>query len=150
MNYKNIIKLLNIFLPVLIGCLVYLCLRNDSFIIKLEQSCYLFYKLRQVCYIEFYPKTSTGIFIKYHLSDFCWAYSLGWTGLLVIEPCAKSILISSFICIFNEYFQLLPFINATFDFIDLFVYELGILISFLVYKLLKIKKFNEFKKTRFC
>jgi len=90
-------------------------------------------ELRSWIYVGFQPASLWGIFFKYHLTDFLWAYSLCWTTVYGGKRLAPRILFAVAFCTFMEVIQIFPFMHATFDWWDILTQLIGVLLASLIY-----------------
>ena len=114
---------INIYIPLFCGCVIYFFFKQDDVLRKFENYVPLLGLLRNIFFIEFYPKTMLGIFFMNHLCDFLWAYSLNWACILSRRDIIKGSLMALVFCAINEFIQLTPYISASFDWLDL-LYEI--------------------------
>ena len=117
MKRKIVFWIANIFIPLLIGGVVYILFRPDTYF-----SQYIFNKLNFIPVIDSEP-TLIIKFIKYYLCDILWAYSLTFAVLFVFQNETNRFIASLSICIvfemITEFVQLWNLIPGTFDFVDM-------------------------------
>ncbi len=114
---------LNIVLPLITGTLLYVLFRPDTIISG------LIYKiLKQELYLNA-PRSYFTDFVRNHLCDILWAYSLTNTVALIFHSERNRNLKPLIICatfeIFLELMQKAKFITGTFDLLDI-IFEISI------------------------
>lgn len=124
---------INIYLPLLCGCLIYFFFKQDVVLRKFEIFFPLFGWLRENLYITFVPESVFGLFFMNHLCDVLWAYSLSWSCNLAMNSLISSIMMALIFCAINEFAQLTPYIFATFDWLDLLYETLTILLATFIF-----------------
>lgn len=136
MNKKSNQKKILVFLPVILGGLLYILFRSDNLLmfkwfeyINIKKTIFL---IRNN--INFHPSD----WIIYNLPDGLWLFS--YTSLMINIWKNKMnyesifwIFIVPFIAILSEFLQLFNLISGTFDFIDLLFYILGTIIPIILY-----------------
>lgn len=132
---------LNVFVPLLIGCIIYLTIYAGPVIERAESGIWLFGYLRRICYVEFVPKTMVGIFVRNHMCDCLWAYSLGWCNFAAYNLKRDALLVTIGFVLLNEFIQLTDLVVATFDWWDLFFEFIAVAVSFWAHSAFT-KKYN--------
>lgn len=116
---RKVFALINIIVSLVIGCIIYLTVRDSLILLKLELTvpCFrAFRKLVRICYI---PKSILGKFLVYNLTDFLWAYAIGWT--ISHSHRKPQIIIASISILALEFAQKFCFVTGTFDVLDIIV-----------------------------
>ena len=124
---------LNLFIPLFIGCLVYLIFKQDKVLAEAENTIPLFGLIRSHVFIEFHPRSYIGIFFLNHFCDFLWAYSLTWACINSSYSIKSGIVQAIAFILLNEFIQLTPYICATFDWLDIVYETAAIIISTLIF-----------------
>lgn len=116
-----------------IGGIIYIFLRRNTYI-------HFIFNIPR----EFYCNISFPFdnFIRYHLPDFLWCYSMSMALYSILLPKKSNISICVISMLFGiglEVLQYLSIISGTFDFIDCIIYVLAAIISNIFYKKRGIK-----------
>lgn len=127
MRKSGIFWLINIFIPLIIGLLLYIWLRPDVLVARtVIQLCP---RLAEVTYSG---NSATVILIKNHMSDFLWAYSLMISVLWICEKYGIDRKKGIYICLLVDFVMegsqvINPFF--TFDCFDLITEFIGTIIA---------------------
>lgn len=114
------------------ACILYMFIRKDPFIDILEQS---FSMVRQIRAIIYHSLESTSLlcsFVKNQLGDMLWAYSLECALIVSAGNEKRAVKKAMILIVVAEFMQLLPFANATFDFLDILAELLGVVMAYFV------------------
>ncbi len=138
-NKKIKIYLINIIIPLIIGLLIYLLLRENTYLSGYIRKYDKFNIIIALRNIMTFPDNIFIYYIKYNFIDSLWSYSLVWSVFISLKRKTKlSLLIT---CLFSvvfgitiEIFQFLQIIKGTFDFIDIASYLFAIVFAFLFIK----------------
>ncbi len=130
MSKSTIFYLTSVFIPLIIGLLLYIWLRPDVLITRMIVR--LFPILSEVSYSG---NSATVIIIRNHMSDFLWAYSLMISVLWICEKydinIKKGVCICLLVDLAMEGSQVInPFF--TFDFFDLIAELIGTIIACMI------------------
>lgn len=130
MRNRSIFWLTSIFLPLIIGLLLYIWLRPDVLVTRIViRVCPILSRIT-------YSGNSTSIIvIRNHMSDFLWAYSLMISVLYICEEYDIDIKIGIYICLLVDLIMegsqvINPFF--TFDCLDLIAELLGTIIACMI------------------
>lgn len=128
--------------PLLIGLLNYIILAPETIVAE---------AFTQIFKTEFSFQTSNkfSVLCRNYLSDICWSVSLINALTLIIGTkriqIVVSLIIATFFCIFIELAQLLGIIKGTFDYWDIILETLSIIIT--LHLTTKIRRFKNEKTT---
>ncbi len=128
-NNKRIlgVTMLNVFLPLFIGLLIYLFVNKRAYISGIVN-----------IPVNLNLEGITGAFIKCWLADMLWSYAMTFSLALVLKPFHKRVLISAVLTIFLgsflEFLQFLNVITGTSDFWDVVFEITAVLIAVFVIK----------------
>ena len=124
-------------IPLITGLLNYLILAPETMVTQ------LFGKLFGID-IAFTPHNTILIYIRYYLSDICWAVALVNSLLLILGNTKKNawipLIVASVFCVIVESFQLFGFIKGTFDFFDILIELVATVTSWLISTKIRFKK----------
>lgn len=130
---KRLLGKLNMFFPLLLGCLIYLVFRQDAYIQNATDLIPPIRFLREWLLVEYYPKSVLGKFFFYNFTDFLWAYSLEWSVLLATKKKSCNTIICAIYCSLTETVQLWMPDISTFDVWDIVSQLLGVFCASAVY-----------------
>lgn len=125
---------MNMLIPALFGILLYTFIRQDGLLSHMEYFSTSFRWLRSVTYHEYTPSSWFGLFVKNQLGDLLWAYALEVALVLSMGNLKKATTWGIIIAITTECCQLLPFIYATFDVLDIIAQVGGVVLASIVSK----------------
>ena len=125
---------INIFASILTGSLVYIFLYQDSYIQIYEKAIPLIKKVREIIYSDILYRSSIGLSIRNHLTDYLWAYSFAWVYIRYSKEYRKDFLKCCIICTLLECLQFVPPLNrySTFDLVDIIIQILGVFLANIV------------------
>lgn len=144
--------LLHIFLPIAIGSLIYIFLREDNILV------FQIFKLIGVYEIIDTMRNATMTYrevipewIYYSLPDGLWVYSLNvfcllFTGYYLEFKNSIFSFIGIFLGLGSEIFQYFKLIPGTFDILDLIICFLGVVFAFITYSFRKKYYLKEYIK----
>ena len=119
MTKKSLIfYLINIIIPLCLGCAIYICTREQTYI---NQFFHLSLHIR---------KNIFTYILSFYIADFMWAYSLFFTLKTLWSTSTSAILAIGFGTIW-EILQL-SLIKGTFDFLDILTYIIAIIIAIII------------------
>ena len=124
----------NVLAPLCLGVLIYMMIRPDRSVDKIASVIPFMARVRAWMYVEFQPSSYLGVFVKYHCTDFLWAYSLCWATLYEGKNLFPRLIFCMIFCTLMEAIQIFPFMRATFDWLDVLYQLLGALCAYLIYK----------------
>lgn len=124
--------IVNLFWPAIIGALIYILIREDAIITIFQYHCPLIASVRSSLFHQYVPQSVFGYFFKYHLGDLLWAYALEFSIMLRVNKRIKALIIGLILSALVEFFQLLPFVYATFDVADIFYQSVGVFIAWTI------------------
>ena len=132
MKTKSVIA--NIFLPLLIGLVIYVLCRPDTIITHLIRSVMPAIPDLSDC---MQINTLTR-FINNYACDILWSYALTFCVALCVRSTQKVLIVCSLFCCFIETVQLCNLFALTFDFFDITVEVITVIIGLLVIKIFKL------------
>ena len=131
MKSVKIMYVFNIVVPLLAGVLLYLFLRDDTYI-------HTFFPW----FAEFKgEKVYSNCFLRFYLPDWLWAYSLTFALTLVYDKNGK-LLVSILSGILFEVLQALRIINGTFDYLDITMYISASLSAEVIIYIIKRRRYR--------
>lgn len=132
---KRIIILMNVFMPILIGLIIYSLLCPDLVFIKM---------ITNITGLKIRVTGLENTFIRNYLPDLLWAYSLLFALLFInnngTAGLKKIFLVSVIFSALVEFLQKLFIIRGTFDIGDIIVEIIGEVIAVLIIKKLYYRK----------
>ncbi|MBQ6752999.1 MAG: hypothetical protein IJR10_04425 [Clostridia bacterium] len=130
---------LNIVLPIIIGTLIYVCVKRDSYIATVILKVFDLPNLNEAIIPHFFRS-----FLKCFAADMLWAYSLTFT-IYFVSGCKTGTTLT--VClIFETVLELLQktnVIKGTFDFFDIAFEALSIALALLIIKKFKEEKYEK-------
>lgn len=130
---RRIFAYTNMFLPLALGCYIYLMFRDDYFIAFYTERIPILKLLRSYLYVAYIPQGIIDSIFMFHFTDFLWAYSLEWSVLLSYKNKIKSTFYCLIFCTIMEILQIWPRLRATFDFWDIISQVIGVIFGFIMY-----------------
>ena len=121
----------------LLACLIVFFFKQDQVLRHYENAIPIFGKLRKVFFIQLDLDRWYERFLLSYLSDILWAYALYWASILVAKERQRAFVLAGVVCLLNEFFQLIPWIDATFDWYDIFFEFLTLRIADVIYSCVK-------------
>lgn len=122
----------NAVVALLAAGILYVFIRKDPFVDILEQSFSMVRQIRAVIYHPLENKSFLCLLVKNQLGDMLWAYSLGCALIVSTGDEKRAVKKAAILIVVAEFMQLLPFAKATFDFLDILVELLGVVIAYFV------------------
>ena len=131
MKSVKIMYLINAVISLIIGGILYLFLREGTYINMLFP------------FVEKLEAESIyGInFLRFYFPDWLWSYSLTFTIALFYDGKIK-ILVPVLLGFFFELFQVLKIVNGTFDFVDIVMYISACLCAEVIINIIKRRKYQ--------
>lgn len=126
------VMLISAFMALLLAVAIYLFLRESWLLDFLEGHVLIFSELRSIIYHPIEENAFLTAFLKYQIVDCLWAYALECTLIVKYSNMNKALHKGLFWAIAVELFQLLPFVHATFDFLDILVQIIGVVLAWYV------------------
>ncbi|MBP3330420.1 MAG: hypothetical protein J6L89_06260 [Clostridia bacterium] len=119
---KNAFIFLNIVVPLILGLIIYVFMKNGTYIntfLKTES--------------DYYPESILGVFIVNWFCDFLWAYALLFLLYFVLFPFQNRIAISSVMTFvlgtILEILQKFDVLTGTFDWWDIVIETIAVIVS---------------------
>lgn len=127
---RLIFYILNIIIPLVLGLVLYLSFRRDSYIAIL---------VSKYIYLPISPESlipdGLKAFLRNFVSDILWAYALSFAVVLTIGYSKKRMWFSALIClsfiVTTELFQKIDIFHGTFDVLDILFETLSICLALL-------------------
>lgn len=121
--------LISAFMALLLAVAIYLFLRESWLLDSFEAHVLIFSELRSIIYHPIEENTFLIAFFKYQIVDGLWAYALECTLIVRYANISKALRKGLFWAVAVELFQMLPFVHATFDFLDILVQIIGVVLA---------------------
>lgn len=125
---RRLFIITNTLFPLSFSVFIYLFFRRTPILTYLETNFYKFNILRDKVYIHLSNDNVFFYFIKYYLTDFLWAYVIGF--ILTINCEFRRLYVVIIIIIVFEIFQLIGILSGTFDILDILFEVFAIIISY--------------------
>lgn len=138
---------IHIILSILIASLAYVFFYQDRYIQIYEASFPAIQYIREIMFCDILYRSSFGIIIRNHLTDFLWAYSLAWVYILHSNNYKKDLVKCCVICTILECTQLMPPFNkySTFDLIDVAIQISGVILA----NMINLTVLNYFRRGKY-
>ncbi len=132
--------LLNTIVPIILGLLVYIVFRRDSYIVR-----FILNYINLPVFSVTIPNETLLAFLKNYCSDILWSYSLTFAVAHFLPYSKKSLVLVFFLCgsfeTIIELLQKTTLFQGTFDIYDIIFEVLST--AFALYIIYKIKKYEE-------
>lgn len=140
------VMLINAFMALALAISIYLFIRKDWFLNFLEAHVLIFSMLRNIIYHPIQGNTFLTAFLKNQMVDSLWSYALGCALIVKYANLNRALYTGLFWAVAVELFQMLPFVYATFDFLDIVAQIIGVIIAWcvgnVIYKVRHQQKIN--------
>ena len=140
-NKAILFFLVNAIIPILIGLILYLFIKPDSYVSQLIN------KIVSVPSVSLQYNNVLIYFIRFYLCDMLWAYSLTFTMYLILVNdfggMILCFLIAGVFSIFIELLQYFGIVSGTFDFFDVIAEMISIVLALGIIKIFYWRKENE-------
>lgn len=143
---------LHVFVPIMLGSLIYVFLREDNILIfQIFKFIGIYDMIDALRTYTMEWRSFIPEWIYYSLPDGLWVYSLNvfclfFTGYYIDSKTFIFPFVGIFLGVGSEVFQYLKIIPGTFDILDLVVCLIGVIAAFILYKLRKkeyLKEYND-------
>lgn len=116
---NKVIILINCIVPLLLGALIYYFLSPDVLFVQFLNGIIG----KRVCLTPIAANTFVLQFVRFYFLDMLWSYALVFALYVILDDntakLKKIILIAFLFSTFMELLQLLPYVEGTFDFVDI-------------------------------